>query len=148
MRSSIIAERKDFFSTSSNSALLRVTSCICESIRDCKVPDWPLRAFFCKRNVSVERFFNSVRQRLYSLACSLSMVATERFQSSNFSYKNANLVKKQAKITATRQIGVKNMKRSTQVPQDWYNKSSCCLMCASLVLQNQSKLLREREANT
>lgn len=90
VRSSIIAARRLRRSTSSKSALRCVISCIDDSTKLWIESDWPFLAFFCKRKVSVERFFNSARQRLYSFACSLSITATCRFQSSTLSYKTKN----------------------------------------------------------
>lgn len=85
--SSIIAILRDFLSTSSSSAFCWFTDANDESIRLCKLSDVPFFAFFCRRNVSLERFFSSLRQRLYSLVCSLSRITTWRFHSSNLSCK-------------------------------------------------------------
>lgn len=92
VRSSIMAARNERRSTSSKSALRCVISCIDDSTKLWIESDWPFFAFFCKRSVSVDRFFSSARQRLYSFACSLSITATWRFQSSTLSYKNVKFV--------------------------------------------------------
>lgn len=86
VRSSIMAARSERRSTSSKSDLRCEISCIDDSTKLCMESDWPFFAFFCSRKVSVERFFNSDRHRLYSLACSLSIRLAWRFQSSTLSY--------------------------------------------------------------
>lgn len=86
VRSSIIACRNDLRSTSSSSARCNVTVCKEDSTRPCRLSDVLFFAFFCSRKVSVERFLSSLRQRLYSLVCSLSMPATWRFHSSSLSW--------------------------------------------------------------
>lgn len=92
VRSSIIAILRDFLSTSSSSAFCWFTEANDESIRLCKLSDAPFFAFFCRRNVSLERFFNSLRQRLYSLVWSLSRITTWRFHSSNLSCDKSNQI--------------------------------------------------------
>lgn len=88
-RSSTMADRRLFLSTSSSSALCWLTVCIDESTKFCKLsPICPFLAFFCRRSVSLERFFNSARHLLYSLACSLSITTVCFFQSSSLSWKN------------------------------------------------------------
>lgn len=83
--SSIIAILSDFLSHSSSSAFCWLTVCIDESRRLWRLSEVPFFAFFCSRRVSLERFFNSFRHRLYSLVWSLSRTTTCRFHSSSLS---------------------------------------------------------------
>lgn len=66
LRSSISAALTACFSVSSSRWRCSVTSCSEVSTRRCNSPLFPLRAFFCNRSVSVDRFFSSAFARLYS----------------------------------------------------------------------------------
>lgn len=85
VRSSIIAIRSDFLSTSSSSAFCWFTVCMDESTRLWRLSEVPFFAFFCKRRVSLDRFLSSFRHLLYSLVWSLSRITTWRFHSSSLS---------------------------------------------------------------
>ena len=77
LRSSTSAALTACFSVSSSRWRCSVTSCSEVSTRRCSSTLFPLRAFFCNRSVSVDRFFSSAFARLYSAIITKSVTCNK-----------------------------------------------------------------------